>query len=76
MHARALAEQDAANVEPAPEIVEDPELEEVVVAVLAEPPDDVELLPQAASPSTSTATPASAPIWFLITTFSSGWFAK
>jgi hypothetical protein len=53
-------------VEPAPEIVADPPLEVVVLALL-ELLEELEL-PHAARPNASTAQPASAPILFLITT--------
>jgi hypothetical protein len=55
-------------VEPAPEIVAEPPLDELVELEL-ELLDELELLlPQAARPSASKATLASAPILFLITT--------
>jgi hypothetical protein len=55
----------AANVEPAPEIVPDTELEGV--ALDGVDVDDFELLPHAARPSASTTVPTSAPVLFLIT---------
>jgi hypothetical protein len=56
-------------VEPAPEIVAEPPLDELVDALELELLDELELLlPQAARPSTSKATLKSAPILFLITT--------
>jgi hypothetical protein len=56
-------------VEPAPEIVAEPPLDELVDELELELLDELELLlPQAARPSASKATLASAPILFLITT--------
>jgi hypothetical protein len=56
-------------VEPAPEIVAEPPLDEPVDELELELLDELELLlPQAARPSASKATLASAPILFLITT--------
>jgi hypothetical protein len=56
-------------VEPAPEIVAEPLLDELLDELELELPDELELLlPQAARPSASKATLASAPILFLITT--------
>jgi hypothetical protein len=56
-------------VEPAPEIVAEPPLEELLDELELELLDELELLlPQAARPNESKATLASAPILFLITT--------
>jgi hypothetical protein len=56
-------------VEPAPEIVAEPPLDELLDELELELLDELELLlPHAARPSASTATLASAPILFLITT--------
>jgi hypothetical protein len=59
----------AAKVEPAPDTVADPPLEDAEPPALPDDPlDELELLPHAARPRASIAALASAPILFLVTT--------